>query len=144
MRMSAKTKTSTKPKASARAKASAKGKMSARSKVRTKAKMSAETKNRYRVLEKEESDRIVEIGLITFSRDHKLEVVSAAPSRRQFLDSIVRMFNAREIIHVIVPPPAEAEPHDIYAQPIKRSDAGFREALVDSLKTDYGIELRPA
>jgi hypothetical protein len=78
MRMSAKTKTSTKPKASARAKASAKVKMSARATVRTKAKMSAETKNRYRVLEKEESDRIVEIGLITFSRDHKLEVVSAA------------------------------------------------------------------
>ena len=149
--MSAKAKKSAKSKASAKTKPSAKAKPSAKTQASARANKSAEikrsekTENRYRVFEpEEESGRVVEIGVVTLSRDHKLELVSALSRRRQFLDSIVRDLNADDVIHVIAPPPPGAERYAIYTRPVKRSEAGFREALVDSLKTNYRIELKPA
>lgn len=146
-----KSKTSAKAKTSVKAKTSAKTKTSARTKMTAKAKMSAETEprreteNRYRVFEPEKgSDSTVEIGIVTLSRDHKLGLVSALSGRRQFLDAVVASANAREVVHLMAPPPPRAPAHAIYTRPVKRSDAGFREALVASLKINYRIELKPA
>ena len=149
--MSAKAKKPGKSETSAKAKARAKAKTSARTKTTAKAKMSAEakprreTENRYRVFEPEKgSDSTVEIGIVTLSRDHKLAVASALSGRRQFLDALVRSANARDVVHMMAPPPPRAPAHAIYTRPVKRSDAGFREALVESLKRNYRIELKPA
>jgi len=107
--------------------------------------MSAKAKNRYRVFQTEEgSGRTLEIGVVTLSDDHELRLASAAPDRREFLDKLVTRINGADVIHVIAAAPPEAERRAVYSRPVRRSDAGFRKALTDRLKTHYGIELRPA
>jgi len=107
--------------------------------------MSAKAKHRYRVFEtREGSKETVEIGVVTLSDDHKLRLASAAPDRREFLDKLVARLNGADVIHVAAAPPPEAKRGEIYSRPVRRADAGFRQALTDRLKTRYGIELKPA
>jgi hypothetical protein len=107
--------------------------------------MSAKPKNRYRVLQTEHgSDKISEIGVVTLSDDHKMRLISAAPERRESLDKLLTQLNGADVIHVIAAPPPGAERGDIYTRPIRRSDAAFRQALTDRLKSRYDIELKPA
>lgn len=107
--------------------------------------MSAKAKDRYRVFQTEEgSDRILEIGVVTLSDDHKLRLASAAPERREFLDKLVKRMNGDDVIHVTAAPPPGAERFALYTRPVRRSDAEFRKALTDHLKRRYRIELRPA
>ena len=106
--------------------------------------MVAKAKNRYRVFQTEEgSDGSLEIGLVTLSDDHKLRLASAVPDRQEFLDKLVKRMNDADVIHVIAAPPPEAERTAVYSRPVRRSDAGFRQALMDRLKTRHGIELKP-
>jgi hypothetical protein len=108
-------------------------------------KMSAKADNRYRVLQTEPgSDKVAEVGVVALSDDHKLRLISAAPKRREFLDKLLTRLNGADVIHVVAAPPPGAERGDIYTRPIRRSDAAFRQALTDRLKTRYDIELKPA
>jgi hypothetical protein len=106
--------------------------------------MRAKGNNRYRVFQREDrTEKIDEIGVVTWSDDHKLELASAARHRRDFLEKLLKRLNSADVIHVFLVPPPEAEHGAIYSRPVRRSDAGFREALMERLKMDYGIELKP-
>jgi hypothetical protein len=106
--------------------------------------MTAKAEKRYRVFHtEEEANRSVEIGVVTLSDDHRLQLISAVRGRREFLERLVRELNGAKVIHVIAPPPPEADRRAIYTRPVERSDAGFREAFTERLNRDYGIELKP-
>jgi hypothetical protein len=107
--------------------------------------MRAKAKSRYRLFQTEKgSDRTREIGVVTLSDDHKLRLVSAASDRREFLDKLVARTNGDDVLHVIAAPPPEAERFAVYTRPVPRSNAGFRKALLDHLKSRYAVELKPA
>jgi hypothetical protein len=107
--------------------------------------VTTETESRYRVLQAElGSDRVLEIGVVTVSDDHKLRLASASPERREFLEKMVTRMNGDDVIHVDAAPPPGAARFTVFTRPIRRSDAEFRKALTDHLKKRYRIELRPA
>lgn len=100
-------------------------------------------KQRFQMIKAEMEGGRRRLGELDFSADGWLSVASAEADSPAYLERLVALLNAKPVLHVAVPPPADAPRYALYSRGIARWEPEFFDALQAFLAKNYGVFLAP-
>jgi hypothetical protein len=81
------------------------------------------------------------IGQAAVDGDGRLILSAAVDEHCGMLEDVFNYVNLQDTLHVEVPPPAGARPHELFTAEVARGDAEFVDALKNFLQRYYDLEL---